>query len=166
MFETGKWLWSIEHRQPCKVIETSSLWDDIACHVWFPATNSVVRIPADRLESIDTADANHPSRIRYVLYAAKIANLLSEGVLLAPSSASVIPLPHQLKALSRAISQDRVRFLLADEVGLGKTCSAITAMSQPGTLPALVVTLTHLPQQWKRTMQVAWGGLKVPSVEG
>ena len=36
-----------------------------------------------------------------------------------PLGASVIPLPHQLKALRRAVSQDRVRFLLADEVDLG-----------------------------------------------
>jgi SNF2 family DNA or RNA helicase len=37
---------------------------------------------------------------------------------------SVIPLPHQLYALQRAMSADRVRYLLADEVGLGKTIEA------------------------------------------
>jgi SNF2 family DNA or RNA helicase len=36
----------------------------------------------------------------------------------------VIPLSHQLRALRRAVSQDRVRFLLADEVGLGKPIEA------------------------------------------
>ena len=46
------------------------------------------------------AEAGSPSRIRYVLYAARIANLLSEDVLLAPASASVIPLPHQLEGAS------------------------------------------------------------------
>lgn len=38
--------------------------------------------------------------------------------------------------------------LLADDVGLGKTASAICVLSDPKTLPALVVTLTHLPRQW------------------
>jgi SNF2 family DNA or RNA helicase len=39
-------------------------------------------------------------------------------------------------------------YLLADKVGLGKTVSAFCAFTQPETLPALVVTLTHLPTQW------------------
>ena len=40
-------------------------------------------------------------------------------------------------------------YLLADEVGLGKTVSAVAGMVEPGRLPALVVTLTHLPFQWE-----------------
>lgn len=40
--------------------------------------------------------------------------------------------------------------LLADDVGLGKTISAICALTDPRTLPALIVTLTHLPGQWVR----------------
>ncbi len=39
--------------------------------------------------------------------------------------------------------------LLADDVGLGKTASAICTFTDPRTLPALVVTLTHLPRQWE-----------------
>lgn len=38
--------------------------------------------------------------------------------------------------------------LLGDDVGLGKTVSAICAMTRKAHLPALVVTLTHLPEQW------------------
>jgi SNF2 family DNA or RNA helicase len=40
--------------------------------------------------------------------------------------------------------------LLADEVGLGKTVEGIGLMTAKGALPALVVTLTHLPRQWER----------------
>lgn len=39
--------------------------------------------------------------------------------------------------------------LIADDVGLGKTATAICALSDPSTRPALVVTLTHLPRQWQ-----------------
>lgn len=39
--------------------------------------------------------------------------------------------------------------LLADEMGLGKTCSSIAMLTEPATRPALVVTLTHLPEQWR-----------------
>jgi superfamily II DNA or RNA helicase len=39
--------------------------------------------------------------------------------------------------------------LIADDVGLGKTVSAICSFTDRRTLPALVVTLTHLPFQWE-----------------
>jgi SNF2 family DNA or RNA helicase len=40
--------------------------------------------------------------------------------------------------------------LLADDIGIGKTVSAICTFTDPSTLPALVVTMTHLPRQWER----------------
>lgn len=161
MFETGQWLWSIEHRQPCKVVEVSHLWDDATYHVWLPATESVVRVTHDRLKALDAAEAAHPARIRYVLYAARIADLLSEDVLLAPASASVIPLPHQLKALRRAVLQDRVRFLLADEVGLGKTIEAGLIMRElklRGLVRRiLIIAPKGLITQWISEMQTHFG---------
>ena len=39
--------------------------------------------------------------------------------------------------------------LLADDVGIGKTCTAICVLTDPEARPALVVTLTHLPRQWE-----------------
>lgn len=39
--------------------------------------------------------------------------------------------------------------LLADDVGLGKTAVGIGSLSDPRTLPALVVTKTFLPRQWR-----------------
>ncbi len=161
VYNSGQWLWSIEHRQPCKVVEASCLWDDATYHVWLPASESVVRATPDRLKPLDAAEAGHPPRIRYVLYAARIANLLSEDVLLAPASASVIPLPHQLKALRRAVSQDRVRFLLADEVGLGKTIEAGLIMRElklRGLVRrTLVITPKGLVTQWMAEMQTHFG---------
>lgn len=42
--------------------------------------------------------------------------------------------------------------LLADDLGIGKTVSAICMLSDPRARPALVVTLTHLPGQWEREL--------------
>ena len=39
--------------------------------------------------------------------------------------------------------------LLGDDVGLGKTASSIAGFVHPDMLPAVVVTLTHLPIQWQ-----------------
>ncbi|MHB8370643.1 MAG: DEAD/DEAH box helicase [Leptospirales bacterium] len=44
-------------------------------------------------------------------------------------------------------------YLLADELGLGKTVSAIGGMASSGRLPVLVVTMTHLPSQWEREIR-------------
>lgn len=43
--------------------------------------------------------------------------------------------------------------LIADDVGLGKTASAIAALTPAETRPALVVTMTHLPKQWQREIE-------------
>ncbi len=54
------------------------------------------------------------------------------------------------------------RFLiLGDDVGLGKTCSAICTFTDQNTLPALVVTMAHLPPQWKREIKKFMPGLNV-----
>lgn len=49
--------------------------------------------------------------------------------------------------------------LLADDVGLGKTATAIAGFNHPDALPALVVTLTHLPRQWQAEIQKFAPGL-------
>ncbi len=40
--------------------------------------------------------------------------------------------------------------LIADDLGIGKTCAAICVLTRRQARPALVVTLTALPEQWRR----------------
>ena len=42
--------------------------------------------------------------------------------------------------------------LLADDLGVGKTVTAICGLSDPRTRPALVVTMTSLTRQWQREL--------------
>jgi protein gp37 len=44
-------------------------------------------------------------------------------------------------------------YLLADDVGLGKTASSIAGLTDPSLLPAVVVTLAHLPRQWQQEIE-------------
>jgi hypothetical protein len=60
-----------------------------------------------------------------------------------------IPL-REYQRVATAITLQTGSLLCADEVGLGKTAAAIGLFTDPKTLPALVVTLTHLPTQWQR----------------
>ncbi len=57
--------------------------------------------------------------------------------------------PRHYQRVAAVIALETGSLLLADDVGLGKTVSSICAMTDPKTRPALVVTLTHLPKQWK-----------------
>ena len=43
--------------------------------------------------------------------------------------------------------------LLADDVGLGKTCSAICSFTDQRTLPALIVCPAHLTGQWQKEVR-------------
>lgn len=42
--DANSWHYSPDHGQPCKVIETQTLWGETTCRVWLPGSDSVVRI--------------------------------------------------------------------------------------------------------------------------
>jgi len=73
-----------------------------------------------------------------------------------PLSAGVELHAHQLEAASRVLHDPIRRYLLADEVGLGKTIEAgmiarQLLIEQPG--PVLVVTPASLTDQWRRELK-------------
>ena len=160
------WQYSTVHNSACKVIEEQTLWGQTVCRVWLPNQDAVVRVPRSALRplSADLQPEIEVGRIAYVAAAAKVAEVLegstsaTDGhVLLAPMESNVIPLPHQIHALSRAISGDRVRYLLADEVGLGKTIEAGLVMRElklRGLVRRiLVVSPKGIATQWVAEMQ-------------
>ncbi|MGI6414378.1 MAG: DEAD/DEAH box helicase [Thermoguttaceae bacterium] len=157
----GEWYYSPDHGQLCQVIEAQTLWGETTCRVWLPGRDAVVRIPAGRLEPIESADTSTPENIAYLAAAARVADALTQGVLLAPIGSSVIPLPHQVRALSRAIANERVRYLLADEVGLGKTIEAglvLRELKLRGLVRrTLVIAPKGLVSQWVSEMRFHFG---------
>ncbi len=161
MMRIGDWLWSNDHGQLCQVIEAQTLWGETTCRVWLPGRDSVVRIPASRLKSLESAGTGSPDDIAYIAAAARVADALTQDVLLAPIESSVIPLPHQIRALSHAIANDRVRYLLADEVGLGKTIEAGLIMRElklRGLVKrTLVIAPKGLVSQWVSEMRFHFG---------
>jgi SNF2 family DNA or RNA helicase len=55
----------------------------------------------------------------------------------------------EYQKVAAALWLARGGLLIADDVGLGKTATAICGFTDPRTLPAVVVTMTHLPKQWQ-----------------
>jgi hypothetical protein len=56
--------------------------------------------------------------------------------------------PRDYQLAADAVIATTGGLLCTDEVGLGKTLTALLRLRDPNALPALVVTLTHLPKQW------------------
>ncbi len=159
--DENSWYYSPDHGQLCQVIEAQTLWGETTCRVWLPGRDSVVRIPASRLKSLESAGTGSPDNIAYIAAAARVADALTQDVLLAPIESSLIPLPHQIRALSRAIANDRVRYLLADEVGLGKTIEAgliLRELKLRGLVKrTLVIAPKGLVSQWVSEMRFHFG---------
>jgi len=149
--------WSLEHREPCRLLDSQGLWGQRYLRVWLPQSDAIVRVSADSVVPLDEAAPMSAEQLAYVTSAARVAQALTQDVLLAPMEANVIPLPHQLNVLQRAISGQRVRYLLADEVGLGKTIEAGLIMREfkirGRVRRTLVVAPRGLVKQWVSEMK-------------
>lgn len=73
---------------------------------------------------------------------------LMDGSYIPPEFDLAVPL-REYQKIPPAMVLRTGGLLVADDVGVGKTAMGIGLFSDPRTLPALVVTLTHLPRQWK-----------------
>ena len=156
----GDWCWHERHAAPCRVVDRDDIWGEVAYRVWLPGKDAVVRARARDLAPLDSVRPT-VERILHTAAAAKLLNALGDNLLLAPIQSSVVPLSHQLYALNRAMSRDRIRYLLADEVGLGKTIEAgliLRELKLRGLVRRiLVVTPKGLVRQWQAEMRLHFG---------
>lgn len=156
----GAWCWHERHAAPCCVVDREEIWGETAYRIWLPGKDAVVRA---RSRDLSPLDAVQPTvdQILHTSAAAKLLDALEDNLLLAPIQSSVVPLPHQLYALNRAMSRDRIRYLLADEVGLGKTIEAgliLRELKLRGMAKRiLVVAPKGLVRQWQAEMRLHFG---------
>lgn len=157
----GNWVLHAETGKTGRVVDADEIWGDTVYRVWLPDDDRVVRARATQLAPLAGRALDDRDQIAYLTAAARVADAIARDVLLAPLLASVIPLPHQVRALQRATSGDRVRFLLADEVGLGKTIEAgliLRELRLCGLVRrALVVAPTGLVRQWESELLTHFG---------
>ena len=143
------------------MIETRTLWGEQTVRIWLPTTDRVLQVSAGALQPVAAGDRLSADAIIYKATAARIAEAMATEAMLAPLAASVVPLPHQLHALSRVLATERVRYLLADEVGLGKTIEAglvLRELKLRGLVQrVLIVTPKGLSEQWIAEMRTHFG---------
>ena len=144
-----QWYYLPERSQVCRELERETIWGETICRVWIPENQAIIRVPLSKLKKLDDPSLQSLSRVVFTAAAGKIADALSQDVLLAPLETPVIPSPHQLYALSRAIASDKVRYLLADEVGLGKTIEAGLIMRELKLRGLVKRTLVLAPKYCK-----------------
>ena len=139
-----------------QIMERIELWGYTSYKVFNPANGSVYKATGEQLKMGGSEAQLDENYLRYVTLLSKIKNETSAGVLSALSS-GVIPLPHQLHVLERALEMRNIRYILADEVGLGKTIEAgmiIKELKARGLITRiLVVCPTGLVSQWSVEMQ-------------
>jgi len=157
-YGAGDWVWLQEPQQVAQIIEVQSIWGSESLRVWLPAQDTILRVSGDRVSPSAGPDGNALQHlVVHTAAAARIADALEQDTLVAPLEGTLIPLPHQIDALARTISGDRVRYLLADEVGLGKTIEAGLIMRElkiRGLVKrTLVVAPTGLVTQWVQEMK-------------
>ncbi len=158
---TGAWVWSHTYRQSGLVVENHTLWENHLVRLWLPTINTVVQVLVEDLQPLDAALGKKADEIGWISAAARVTEALSQNVLLAPLEADIIPLPHQIRALSRAVAGGQVRYLLADEVGLGKTIEAGLILRELKLRGRIKRTLVVVPKgiaiQWVAEMKNRFG---------
>lgn len=156
----GDWCWHKRQATPCRVVDRQEFWGDTVYRVWLPTRDAVIRVRSADLDSIGSVQPS-VDHVLHTVSAAKLLDALEDNLLLAPIQSSVVPLPHQLYALNRAMSQHRIRYLLADEVGLGKTIEAgliLRELKLRGMVKRiLVVAPKGLVRQWQAEMRLHFG---------
>lgn len=156
MLNTGDFVFDTIEKANVQVLEKIEAWGYVSYRVFNPATGRVYKTNEEQLSSTGSTMQYDENYLRYVTLLSKIKNETAGGFLSSLAS-GIIPLPHQLHVLNRAMETNNIRYILADEVGLGKTIEAgmiIRELKSRGLVSRiLVVCPTGLVTQWASEMQ-------------
>ena len=156
MLSVGDFVFDTIEKANVQVLEKIEAWGYTSYKVFNPATGRVYKANEEQLSSSGSTMQYDENYLRYVTLLSKIKNETAGGFLSSLAS-GIIPLPHQLHVLNRAMETNNIRYILADEVGLGKTIEAgmiIRELKSRGLVSRiLVVCPTGLVTQWASEMQ-------------
>ena len=156
MLSVGDFIFDTIEKANVQILEKFEAWGYVSYKVFNPATGRVYKANEEQLSSSGSTMQYDENYLRYVTLLSKIKNETAGGFLSSLAS-GIIPLPHQLHVLNRAMETNNIRYILADEVGLGKTIEAgmiIRELKSRGLVSRiLVVCPTGLVTQWASEMQ-------------
>lgn len=160
MYNIGDWVYDLVKIEKVQVIEKTEVWGFVSYKVFNPTNNLVYKLSREQIGDCKEIEKYDENYVRYITLLAKIKNETAEGFL-ANIKSGVMPLPHQLHVLNRAVSNNNIRYILADEVGLGKTIEAgliIKELKARGLIKGiLIVCPKGLVTQWSIEMKEKFG---------
>ena len=112
---------------------------------------------SDLEENMPETKHSGMSYVRYIAIAARIKEEMAQKRLLAPYESSLIPLPHQILVLEKVMQGVQTRFMLADEVGMGKTIEAGLVLKEKKLRGEIKRILLIVPKsammQWQQELK-------------
>ena len=155
MFSIGDYAVDLIKNEKIEILEKTKLWGFITYKVYNLFSKEIYKLNSDQLGKNNEIINYDEHYVRYMMNLGKIKEETSQGILSSLSN-GIIPLPHQLHVLNRALSNNNIRYILADEVGLGKTIEAgmiIQELKARGLIKRiLIVCPKGLVTQWEQEM--------------
>lgn len=160
MYTIGDTAYDLIKNEKVEILEKNEIWGYISYKVYNPFSKEIYKLNSEQIGK-DMVELNYDENyIKYMVSLGKVKNEISRGVLSSLSD-EIIPLPHQLYVLERVLSDDNIRYILADEVGLGKTIEAgmiIKELKLRGLIKRiLIVCPSGLVTQWEMEMSQKFG---------
>lgn len=160
MYNVGDFVFDTIKNERVKILDRSEVWGYVSYKVFNPAEDTVYKLSEEQISNSAAKQSMDVNYLRYITLLCKIKNETATGIL-SNLSNGIIPLPHQIHVLNRAVSSNNIRYILADEVGLGKTIEAgmiIKELKTRGLIKrVLIVCPKGLVTQWGMEMQEKFG---------
>lgn len=138
-----------------EILSRKSVFGKQIAEVKILSTGDVKSVPFSELS--DEKKVPTDEEIAFKAIAAKIKSEVFKQAMLAPIESNIVPLPHQILALEKVMAGQFLRFLIADEVGMGKTIETGLVLKELKLRGIAKRTLIVVPKsamgQWQQEMK-------------
>ncbi|WP_310993748.1 DEAD/DEAH box helicase [Aequorivita marina] len=139
----------------CEIVGEKEVFGQRIAWIRLLEDNSFLEVPYEDLEKPESIYSI--AYLRFISIAAKIKDEVAKKNILAPYESSLIPLPHQILVLEKVMQSQQNRFLLADEVGMGKTIETGLILKELKIRGDIKRTLVIVPKssmmQWQSELK-------------
>ena len=139
-----------------EIIGHQRLFDKETLWIHILDDDTFTQVLAEELED-DGVSKNGLAYARFVAIATRIKQEIAEKHILAPYESNLIPLPHQILVLEKVMQGVQTRFMLSDEVGMGKTIEAGLVLKEKKLRGEVKRVLLIVPKsamlQWQSEMK-------------
>lgn len=143
------------NNEDAEVLGLSKIFGIEKAQIKLLKTGQIIDTKIDQLEEQFALYSD--AKISFFAIAAKIKSEMANQAMLAPLESNIVPLPHQILALEKVMAGQFLRFLIADEVGMGKTIEMGLVLKELKLRNIVRRTLIVVPKsamgQWQQEMK-------------